>query len=200
MTSPPYRHDVRVQDVLSEVKMSYQTLQSMLNQQLQELYAAESHVAREIRHYVDGAVSAEFKSQLMKRSEETERHVETLSALLQKRGLDAHEAKCRPMDALIKRGGEVLNSRGSDMLIDVGLVFTMRTIETLEQRAYEDAKTLAESLGEDEVLKVLDTHLREESQQECAWTVLADDMIDALVAAIAKTKRAAAGESRGFEQ
>jgi ferritin-like metal-binding protein YciE len=75
------------------------------------------------------------------------------------------------------------------MLLDLGLVLTMRTIDTLEQRAYEDAKTIAEALGEDEVVKVLESHLLEEGQQECSWTVLAEDMVDELVSVASRTRR-----------
>lgn len=178
--------------------MLYQTLQSILDMQLQELYAAESHLARELKHFIDGAVSAEFKSQLAKHSQETEQHAQAMHALLQKRNIDAHEAKCRVIDALIKRGGEIVQSRGDDMLLDLGLVLTMRTIDIVEQSTYEGAKTIAEALGEDEVAMVLERHLREEGQQECSWTVLAEDMVDALVMASTKAKRSAAEGTEGI--
>lgn len=172
--------------------MLYQTLQSTLDLQLQELYAAEAHLAKELKHFIDVAVSAEFKSQLEKHSKETEQHAQAMLTLLQRRNLDAHEAKCRVMDALIKRGSEIVQSRGDDMLLDLGLVLTLRTIEMVEQSTYEGAKTIAEALGEDEVVKVLERHLREEGQQERSWTVLAEDMVDALILASTKARRSAA--------
>jgi ferritin-like metal-binding protein YciE len=169
--------------------MLYQTLKSLLDLQLQEIYAVELHLTREIKHYIDGAVSSELRSQLLKHSAETERHVKELSDLLQKRDLDPQEAKCRSVDALLRKGSDIIQSRGIDMLLDLGLVLTMRTIDTLEQRAYEDAKTIAEALGEDEVVKVLESHLLEEGQQECSWTVLAEDMVDELVSVASRTRR-----------
>ncbi len=183
-----------------EEAMLYQTLKSLLDLQLQEIYAVEAHLTREIKHYIDGAVSSELRSQLSKHSTETQRHVKELSELLQKRGLDPHEARCRSVDALLKKGSEILQSRGSDRLLDLGLVFTMRTIETLEQRAYEDAKTIAEALGEDEVVKLLKAHLLEEGQQECCWTVLAEDMVDELVSAASRIGRESEEGVEGVQQ
>jgi ferritin-like metal-binding protein YciE len=180
--------------------MLYQTLHSMLDLQLQELYAAESHVARELKNFADGAVSSEFKSQLVRHSQETEQHVQAMAEVLQKRNLSTHEAKCRVMDSLIKRGNEIVQSRGDDMLRDLGLVLTMRTIDTLEQSAYENAKIMAEVLGENDVVKVVERHLREEGQQERSWTVLAEDMVDALVVAAAKARRSTAEGMEGVRQ
>jgi len=179
--------------------MVYQTLRSLLDLQLQEIYAAETHLARELKHYIDGAVSAEFKSQLIKHREETEHHAEGLANLLQKRSLDLHGVTCRVMDALIKRGSDIMQSRGDDMLLDLGAVMTMRAIETLEQSWYENAKTMAEALGEEEVVRVLDRYLREEGQQERSWTVLAEDMVDAFVATASKSKHAAAERAEGTQ-
>jgi ferritin-like metal-binding protein YciE len=180
--------------------MVYQTLRSLLDLQLQELYAAETHLAREFKHYVDGAASAELKSQLSKHKEETEQHAEGLASLLQKRSLDFHGVTCRVMDTLIKRGGEIIQSRGDDTLLDLGLVLTMRSIDTLEYSWYENAKTIAEALGEEEVVRVLERYLREEGQQECSWTVLAEDMVDALVATASKAKHQSIERAEGAQQ
>ncbi|MFN4894949.1 MAG: ferritin-like domain-containing protein [Pseudomonadota bacterium] len=179
--------------------MTYQTLQSLLDQQLQEIYATEAHVARELSHYIDGVVSTEFKSQLAKHGEETQQRLEKISNLLQKLNIDPHHAKCRFMDALIKKGSEIVERRGKDALLDLGLVLNMRTIETIAQRSYEDARTIAEALGEDEVVSILEENCREAAQQECSWTVLAEDMVDALIASAAKTKRSITGGVEGVQ-
>lgn len=170
--------------------LQYSTLQSLLNSQLQELYAGQSHISREIRRYIDGAVSSELASQLVTHGEETQRRVEALGELLKKRNLDPHHAKCRVMDVLIKKGHDILQSRGSDTLLDLGLVLTMRAIDDYEQSSYEEAKAIAEALEESDVIKLLEQHMREEGQQERLWMVLAEDMVDALVAASVKGKQA----------
>jgi ferritin-like metal-binding protein YciE len=169
--------------------MHYPSLQSLLDAKLQEIYAAEAHVAREIKHFVDGAASSEIKSQLVKHGEETAHHAESLAAILKKRNLDPHQAKCRVIDVLIKKGHDIIQSRGSDALLDLGLVLTMRAIDTFEQCSYEEARPVAEALGEGEVVQLLEKHLREEGQQERSWMVLAEDMIDALVSVSANSKQ-----------
>jgi ferritin-like metal-binding protein YciE len=92
------------------------------------------------------------------------------------------------MDALLRRASEVAQSRGDDRLLDLALIFIMRKIESYEQGAYEDAKTVAEALNETEVISVLERHILEEGQQERSWTVLGEDMVDSLVASAVSTK------------
>jgi ferritin-like metal-binding protein YciE len=169
--------------------MLYSTLQSLLDAQLQELYAAEVHISKELKRYMEGVVSSELKTQLGKNSEETERHAEALGALLKKRNLDPHQAKCRVVDVFIKKGQDIIQSRGSDTLLDIGLVLAMRSIDAFEQAAYEEARIIAEALEESEVVKLLEKHMREEGQQERSWMVLAEDMVDALVTASSRTKQ-----------
>jgi len=168
--------------------MSYYNLKSLLDLQLQELYAAELHLAKELKVLFDVAVSKEFKSQLMRHSQETQGHVEVLGELLDKRKIGIHDTRCKVMDSLLKRASEVAQSRGDDRLLDLALIFAMRKIESYEQGAYEDAKTVAEALNETEVVSVLERHILEEGQQERSWTVLGEDMVDSLVASAASTK------------
>ena len=168
--------------------MSYHNLKALLDLQLQELYAAELHLAKELKVLSEAAVSTEFKSQLMSHSQETENHVEVLGELLEKRGMGAHETRCKVMDTLLRRAGEISQSRGDDRLLDLALIFLMRKIESYEQGAYEDAKTVAEALNDTEVARVLERHIREEGQQERGWTVLAEDMVDSVVASAASKK------------
>jgi ferritin-like metal-binding protein YciE len=103
-----------------------------------------------------------------------------MAQLLKGRSLDPHEGKCRVIDSLLKKGQEILQSRGEDAVLDLGLVFIMRKIDLLEQSGYEDAKTVAEALGEDSVVKILEQHIREEGQHERSWVVLGEDMVDSL--------------------
>lgn len=174
----------------------YNELKSLLDLLLVDIYAAEQHLSRELKQYVDSAVSAELRSQLEKHLKETEAHARSVAGLLKSRSLDPHEGKCRVLDSLLKKGQEILQSRGDDAVLDLGLVFIMRKIDLLEQSSYEDAKTLAEALGEHAVVKVLEQHIREEGQHERSWVVLGEDMVDSLaVKGSAKLSRMSAGDA-----
>jgi hypothetical protein len=168
--------------------MSYHSLKSVLDSQLQQLYAAELYLAKELKVLFEVAVSKEFKSQLLSHSRETQSHVEVLGELLERRKIGVPETRCKVMDALLRRASEVAQSRGDDRLLDLALIFIMRKIESYEQGAYEDAKTVAEALNESEIVSILERYIREEGQQERSWTVLAEDMVDSLGASAASTK------------
>jgi ferritin-like metal-binding protein YciE len=64
-------------------------------------------------------------------------------------------------------------------VLDVGLAFILRAIETYEQCAYNTAQTLAEALELHDVAEILQTSARDKENMDQSFTVLSEDMIDA---------------------
>jgi ferritin-like metal-binding protein YciE len=68
--------------------------------------------------------------------------------------------------------------QGEAGIIDVALIAVLRRIEFCEISSYETARSIAEALGEEEVLKILEENLREEEVMERFLTVLSEELID----------------------
>jgi ferritin-like metal-binding protein YciE len=160
--------------------MSFRSVEELLDDQLQELHAAEVHIVKGLPALLDGAFSKELKSLLGGHIQESERHEQTLAVILKKRSISPHIGRCRVVDALLKRGREIAETRGSSVLLDVGLVFVLRAIEAYEHCSYSAAKTLAEALSLSEVVEALETNSRDEEKMEQACAVLSEDMLDAV--------------------
>jgi ferritin-like metal-binding protein YciE len=176
--------------------MALTRLESLLNEHLQELHAAETHLVKEMPRLIQGALSSEFKSMLQQHAVESERHADYLEGLLKERGLPLHEVRCKPIDLLLKRGLEISERRGDTVLLDLSLISVLRQIETYERCAYETTRTLAEALDLNNIVKTLDLHIRDEGQMEQSWSVLIEDMVDSLHKEVsaAKPSRSAPSE------
>lgn len=170
--------------------MHYQTLQGILGEQLQQMYAAETHIAKELESYVTGAVSEECKAQIEKLGLEVESHKQALESELHRRQLKLHEIRPRIIDAIVRVCSDIVESRGNDMLRDLALMCGLRKLVMLEQTNYEDAMTLAEAVGDVELYKKLDSSRRDKGQCERAFAVLAEDLVDTYVTCEGRNKEA----------
>jgi ferritin-like metal-binding protein YciE len=160
--------------------MSFQNLAALLDDQLQELHSAEEYLAKNLPELLSGVYSSELKSLLEQHIRESESHERKLAAVLKKRGLSLHAGRSRVVDLLVKRGRELVEMRGDSTVLDIGLLFILRAVETYEKCAYDAAKTVAEALDLQEVIAVLLENTRDEEAMERSCTVLSEDMIDAV--------------------
>jgi len=99
--------------------------------------------------------------------------------ILKKRNIAPHVGRCRVVDVLLQRGREIADTRGNSLVLDVGLTFILRAVETYEQCAYSAAKTLAEALDLHDLAEILQASARDEEKMEQSFTVLSEDMVDA---------------------
>jgi ferritin-like metal-binding protein YciE len=160
--------------------MSFNSLSALLDDQLQELHAAEEHLAKNLPALLQGVYSAELRLLIEQHSKESESHEKNLAEILIKRGISPHAGRCKVVDALLKRAREVSEARGNSVVLDVALICILQSIGASERSAYESAKTVAESLNVSDVVNVLLVHAREENAREQSLTVLSEDMTDSM--------------------
>jgi ferritin-like metal-binding protein YciE len=177
--------------------MSFRSLEELLEDCLQELHAAESHLVKELPALQAGAFSAELKSLIQQHIRESEAHERALATILKQRAIPSNLSRCRVVDVLLKRGREIADMRGNSVVLDVGLSFIVRAIETYEQCAYTSAKTVAEVLSLQDVVEVLETNYRDEERMEQSCTVLSEDMVDGAHAAVAESQASSSSQAGG---
>ncbi len=165
--------------------MAYPSLHGLFDDQLHELYAAEHEQVKHMPALIEAAVSLELKTTLQNHLTETEKQFDRLQAILTSRGVTTRGRRCRAIDSLLKQGADICERGGNEMILDLGLIFTVRQIENVERGLHEITRTLAEALGLVDIVRVLDQSRDEEDHMERALTVLGDDMIDTIAAEVA---------------
>jgi ferritin-like metal-binding protein YciE len=161
------------------ITMSAESLKKLLIEELQDLYHAEKQLVKALPKMAKAAQSDDLKAGITDHLEETKGHVERLErafALLDEKP----KAKvCPAMKGLIEEGAEALEEKDASAVRDAQIIGSAQRIEHYEMAAYGTVRSLAETLGEDEVAELLQTTLDEEGEADKKLTGLAADVNEA---------------------
>jgi ferritin-like metal-binding protein YciE len=84
------------------------------------------------------------------------------------------------MKGLVEEGGETLEEEGDAAILDLAVIAAAQKVEHYEIAAYGCARALAEKLGLDDVVGLLDTTIQEEGDTDKALTAVAEEIIASL--------------------
>jgi ferritin-like metal-binding protein YciE len=99
--------------------------------------------------------------------------VERLERVFAVVGKAARAEHCKAMEGLIEEGAELLEEEGEDAVKDAALIGAAQKVEHYEISGYGTARTLAELLGLDEAVELLQATLDEEKETDEKLTELA---------------------------
>jgi ferritin-like metal-binding protein YciE len=157
--------------------MKLQTLAKLLEDQLKDLRSAEVQLTKALPRMAKRASSAGLKQAILGHLEETRHQVERLDRIAQSHGIKLTGKKCKAMEGLIEEGAEVLEAEGPGPVIDAALIAAAQRVEHYEISAYGTARALAEHLGHDEIVDLLQATLDEESAADEKLTALSLDEV-----------------------
>jgi|GEM_PF-565524 len=142
--------------------MEMNSIEALLIEQLRDLYSAEGQLLKALpkmgRKATDPSLRDAFETHL----EETRVHVERLQEIGEALGIKLGGHKCKAMEGLVEEGSEVLEMEGDDAVIDAALIAAAQRVEHYEISAYGTARTLAERVGEQQLVGALQQTLDEE--------------------------------------
>ena len=139
------------------------TLKSLLEDQIKDLYSAESQLIKALPKMVKKATNENLRAAFEGHLEETRGHVERLAAAAQLLEIKPTGKVCKAMQGLVEEGKEVLEEEGDDAVVDAALIAAAQRVEHYEIAAYTSARAMAEQLGEPKIIKLLQETLDEEN-------------------------------------
>lgn len=154
--------------------MKLSTLTELFHDQLKDLHSAESQLTKALPKMAKAASSAELRDAITNHLEETRGHLERLQTIGESLGLKLTGKKCQAMEGLIEEGKEVLESDGEDPILDLALIAAAQRVEHYEISAYGSARALAEQMGHNEAVGLLQQTLDEESAADEKLTQIAE--------------------------
>ena len=154
--------------------MEFDSIESLLEQQLRDLYSAEGQLLKALPKMARAASSSSLQDAFETHTEETRTHVERLQQIGESLGIKLGGHKCKGMEGLIEEGSEFLDQDGEEGIIDAGLIASAQRIEHYEISGYGTARTLAERCGESEVVDLLQQTLDEESATDEKLTQISE--------------------------
>jgi ferritin-like metal-binding protein YciE len=155
--------------------MKLESLNSLLTEQLQDLYSAEQQIIEALPKMIDKANSSQLKAGLSEHLQQTKGQVSRLDRIFdQIPDVDREGQKCKGMEGIIKEGEEIVKAKGDPEVRDAGIISAAQRVEHYEIASYGSARTYAQLLGQHQWAQLLQQTLDEEKQTDQKLNQLAE--------------------------
>src|SRR4029079_3823646 len=131
-------------------------------QGLQDIYYAENQILKSLPKLIEKATNRDLTKGLRDHLEETKRQVERLDQVFKKLGEEPQGVKCPAIDGLISEADELAGEVADKEVLDAAIVGAAQSVEHYEIALYGTLIAWAESLGHDDIIRLLNTNLNEE--------------------------------------
>ncbi len=143
-----------------------EVLKDLLEDEIKDLYSAEKQLTKAIPKMAKGsndpALQDAFKGHLKETAAQVQR-LEQIAGILE---IKPSGRKCVGMEGCIKEGTEALSEDGDETVLDLGIIGAGSRVEHYEMAGYLTAISLAENIGEKEIVRLLKESLAEEQGAE----------------------------------
>jgi len=150
------------------------SLHDLFLDELKDLYSAEQQITKALPRVVRAAASEEFKQALRHHLAETMEQVRRLEQIFESLGTSGKGKKCRGMEGVLEEGAERIEEDAAPAVKDAGLISAAQRVEHYEMAGYGSVIAYAETLGDQEAMKLLRQTLEEEKKADEVLTDLSE--------------------------
>ncbi|MGQ3212506.1 YciE/YciF ferroxidase family protein [Shinella sp.] len=158
--------------------MPTKTMEDLFLDGLKDIYYAERKIIAGLKKMIRGAEGQDLKAAFDKHLQETESQVERLVQVFELLGKPARGKTCPAIDGILEEGQEILEEFKGSPALDAGLLAAAQAVEHYEIARYGTLKSWAMQLGKNDVAKLLDQTLAEETKTDQALTQLAEAKVN----------------------
>ncbi len=142
--------------------MSVDTIGKLFEEELKDLYSAETQITKTLPKMAKSAKSNELRTAFEHHLKETEGHVQRLQQIFEMLGISPKTKTCEGMKGILDEGARMLDDSKEGDLRDVAMISAAQRMEHYEMAAYGTVRTYAERLGKTQAVQLLDKTLQEE--------------------------------------
>jgi ferritin-like metal-binding protein YciE len=157
--------------------MKIDKLETLLEEELKDIYDAEKRLVRALPKMAKSASSPDLRAAFEEHLEVTKTHVERLEQVFKQLGISAKAKPCAGMKGLVEEGEELMGKDATETLMDAGLIGAAQRVEHYEIAAYGTVRTFAERLGQKTVAKLLQETLGDEKEADEKLTAISQQML-----------------------
>jgi ferritin-like metal-binding protein YciE len=150
-----------------------QSIEELFIHECKDLLSAEKQLVKALPKMAKGAGNERLRSAFEEHLEQTKTHVERLEEVFSLLGKTARAEHCKGMEGLLEEGSELLEEEGEATVKDAAIIGAAQKVEHYEISGYGSARTLAELLGHEEAVQLLQQTLDEEKAADAKLTKLA---------------------------
>jgi ferritin-like metal-binding protein YciE len=157
--------------------MKVETLNDLMVEELKDVYHAEKQLVKALPKMAKSAESEELKAAFQQHLEETKGQVTRLEQVFEQLGAKAKAKPCAGMLGLIEEGTEMIAQDAEGPVYDLGLTGAALRVEHYEIAAYNALIGMAETLGQQEVVDLLQENLAEEEATKDKLMEMSKEMV-----------------------
>ena len=156
--------------------MELSNLRDLYIEELKDLCSAEKQLVKALPKMAKGAESENLRAAFEEHLEQTKTHVERLEQVFEVIDKSARAEHCQAMEGLIEEGAELLEEEGEGSVKDAALIAEAQKVEHYEIAGYGCARTLADLISEEKIVKLLQSTLDEEGKADKLLTQVAHEL------------------------
>jgi ferritin-like metal-binding protein YciE len=138
-----------------------ETMDDLLLHGVMDIYYAENQIIKSLPKLIDKATNRDLSKGLRDHLEETKGQVARLEQVFKKLGKEPQGVNCPAIDGLISEADEVAGEVADKDVLDAAIVGAAQ-VEHYEIARYGTLIAWAEILGHDDIIRLLNTNLKEE--------------------------------------
>jgi ferritin-like metal-binding protein YciE len=151
---------------------------ALLLHEMSDLYDAEHQILDALKEMAAAASVPELKFAFTEHRDQTEAQVKRLEQAFEALGEKPMREHCPGMKGLLEEGKELLKADMPDAVRDAALIGAAQRVEHYEMAAYGTARALAEEMGHEEVVDLLQETLDEEGATDKKLTSIAEEHVN----------------------
>ncbi|MDR3534041.1 MAG: ferritin-like domain-containing protein [Rhodopila sp.] len=153
-------------------------LNDLLLSFMQDIYYAERQILKALPKMAKAAANPQLKEAFTHHREETQGQVERLQKAFEVLGKRARGVTCEAINGLIEEGEEVIEEFPEGSVRDAGLAACAQAVEHYEIARYGALIAWARTVGQKEIVSLLEETLAEEKKADTLLNQLASKEIN----------------------
>ena len=138
------------------------TMDDLLLHGLKDVFYAENQIVKALPKMIEKATNRDLTKGLSQHLEETNKQVERLEQVFRLLGEEPKAVKCPGINGQIDEADELVGEVDDKSVLDAAIVGSAQAVEHYEMARYGTLIAWAEELGRDDVVRLLNTNLKEE--------------------------------------
>lgn len=154
------------------------TLEELLEDGLKDVYSAEKQLIEALPEIAKAAYDEELEAAFNRHLEQTRKHAERIEKICDRLDIKPSGKTCKAMEGLIAEGRDLISEYKQSPVRDSALIIAAQKIEHYEIASYGSLCELADVLGHQKIVAILDRTLQEEEATDHLLTDIAHDIND----------------------
>ena len=156
--------------------MQKDSLKQLYIDELKDLYSAETQMVKALPKLAKASSNAQLRQAFEEHLRQTSEQVSRLEEIFEMLGEKPTGKKCLGMEGLVKEGAETMQEKYTGKVMDAALIGAAQRVEHYEIAGYGTVRALAELLGENDHISLIEETLNEEKEADEKLTELAQEI------------------------